>query len=81
MKTNYNYRNLGCGIVLQAVKDFFEPFISVAKKNKILKDLRSGHLVALSDGLSLVVAEQLEKNPKEIAERLGKEKLYEEELV
>lgn len=73
MNTNYNYRELGCGIAHQAAKDYFEPGTTKAMKKKILKDLRSDHLVQLSDGISLVVAEQLEKHPKEIAERLKRE--------
>ena len=76
--TTYNYRNLGCAIVLQAAKDYCDLATTAAMKRKILKDLRSGHLCMLSDGTSLVVAEQLEKNPKEIAIRLKK---YKEELM
>lgn len=72
MKTTYNYRELGCGIVHQAVKDYFDPK-SIDSPKSILKYLRSDYLVQLSDGISLVVAEQLEKHPKEIAERLKKE--------
>lgn len=72
MSTTYNYRNLGCAIVLQATKDYFEETTEMQKA--ILKDLRSGHLIALSDGISLTVAEELENNPKSIAERLGKYK-------
>lgn len=68
--TTYNYRNLGCAIVLQATKDYLTE--TPAMKRAILKDLRSSHLIMLSDGISLVVAEQLEKNPKEIAMRLKK---------
>ena len=78
MKTNYNYKNLGAGIVLQAVKDFFEPDEIYGTRKSILKHLKSPQLVALSDGLSLVAAEQLENNPQEIAERLGREELYEQ---
>lgn len=70
MSTTYNYRNLGCAIVLQATKDYFEETPEMQKV--ILKDLRSGHLIALSDGISLTVAEELENNPKEIGVRLKK---------
>lgn len=77
MNTTYNYRNLGCAIVLQAAKDFCDPVTNTAMRRKILKDLRSGHLIMLSDGISLSVADELEKNPKEIAIRLKK---YKEEL-
>ena len=75
MNTNYNYRNLGCAIVLQATKDYFES--TPAMQRAILKDLRSGHLSMLSDGISLTVADELESNPKEIAIRL---KRYKEEF-
>ena len=77
MSTTYNYRNLGCAIVLRAVKDYCKPKISNAKKGAIMKDLKSDYLIQLSDGLSLTVAEELKKHPKEIAKRLGE---LEEEL-
>lgn len=69
---SYNYRNLGAAIVLQAVKDYLDPKERFGKKTTILKHLKAPGLAALSDGLALVAAEQLKKNPKEIAERLGK---------
>lgn len=72
METTYNYRNLGAAIVLQAVKDMVNPLISWKRKKEILKDLRSEYLIQLSDGLSLVAAEQIETHPIEIAERLGR---------
>jgi uncharacterized protein YeeX (DUF496 family) len=78
MNTTYNYRNLGCAIVLQAVKDYCEPKCSNAMKGAIMKNLKSDYLIQLSDGLSLVAATELQKNPKEIAIRLGK--LEEEDL-
>ena len=74
MRTNYNYRELGCAIVHQAAKDYFDPECIDSPKS-ILNCLRSDHLIQLSDGISLVVAEQLEKHPKEIAERLKREEL------
>jgi hypothetical protein len=73
MSETYNYRNLGAAIVLQAVKDYFDPKERFGKKATIRKHLKAPGLVALSDGLSLVAAEELKKNPKAIAERLGKE--------
>lgn len=72
MNTNYNYKNLGAAIVLEAVKEYFEPKTDDTKKKVILKELRSDYVYQFSGGMSLVVAEQLEKHPKEIAERLGK---------
>jgi hypothetical protein len=77
MNTNYNYRNLGAAIVLQATKDYCNPTTTKAMRKAILKDLHSSHLNQLSDGISLVVAEQLEKHPQEIAKRL---KMCKEEL-
>jgi hypothetical protein len=72
MATTYNYKNLGAAIVLQAVKDIFDPYFTRESTETILKNLRSQHLIQLSDGLSVVVAEQIEKHPFEIAERLGR---------
>lgn len=73
-------RNLACAIVLQAVRDYFtkEEYKTekktesmFAKKRKtILKDLRSPYMEMLSNGTSVVVAEQLEKHPEEIVARM-----------
>lgn len=71
MNTNYNYRNLGAAIALQAAKDYCRPQTTEAMRKAILKDLRSNHLNGLSDGLSLVVADELEKNREEISKRLN----------
>jgi hypothetical protein len=68
----YNVRQLACATILQAVKDYFAT--SERGKNKILKDLRSQWMSDLSNGTSIVVAEQLEKNPKEIKARIQKHK-------
>ena len=68
----YDYKNLGCAIVLEAVKEYFEVGTTDSKKKTILKHLKQDFIVAISDGLSLVVAEQIKKNPKEIAMRLKK---------
>lgn len=76
MNTNENYPNLGAAIVLQATKDYFKS--TKEMKQVILKDLRSDYLYQLSGGASVVVAEQLERHPKEIAKRL---KMYREELM
>lgn len=71
---NYNYRQLGAAIVLEAAKEYFEPQTTEEKKKVILKELRSDQIYQLSSGFSIVAADQLEKHPKEIAERLGKYK-------
>jgi broad-specificity NMP kinase len=61
-------KNLASAITLQAVKDYFQS----AEKGKktILKDLRSPWMIMLTNDASVVVAEQLEKHPEEIRERL-----------
>lgn len=74
---NDAYKNLGCAVVLSLAKWFFENGTSKSRKQTIIKDLKSDYMVAFSDGWSLVVAEQLKKNPKEIAMRLKK---YKEEM-
>jgi hypothetical protein len=66
--TDSAIRNLACAIVLQAVKDYFKT--TPQKQKVILKDLRSPYMDMLTNGTSVVVAEQLEKNPEEIAARI-----------
>lgn len=68
--TNGQARNLACAITLQAVKDYLKEGKTDAKRQAILKELRSPYMQLITDGTSVTVAEQLEKNPKEIAERL-----------
>lgn len=75
-----NIRNLACAIVLQAVRDYFtkEEYKTekkteemFAKKRKtILKDLRSSYMNLITQGTSIIVAEQLELHPEEIAARM-----------
>ena len=71
----HNYRHLAIAMVRQAMKDYFAG--GKARKQAILKELRSDWDDFLTDGLSVMVAEQLEKNPKEIKQRFKK---AEEEL-
>ena len=66
------YKNLGCGVANELVKWFCEKRTTKERKQTILKDLRSDFMVAFSDGRSLEAAEQLEKNPEEVAARLKK---------
>ena len=66
--TERNVRQLSAAVIMQAVRDYLRT--STANKIAILKDLRSDWMCFLSNDMSKVVAEQLEKNPKEIAERL-----------
>ena len=80
--TDKNIHDLACAIVLQAVRDYFtkDKYKSKDKTEKtfpkkqkrILKDLRSEYMNFITDGLSVVVAEKLESNPKEIRARLRK---------
>ena len=65
-----NIRSLTSAIMLQAVKDFARG--SAKNRQAILKDLRSKWMDFISDGFSLIVAEQLEKHPEEIIARMHK---------
>lgn len=85
--TDYAIRQLASAIILQAVRDYFikKEYKTVKKteemfdkkRKEIIKDLRSAYMDMLSNGQSVLVAEQLEKHPEEIAVRLHK---YEEEI-
>lgn len=85
--TDYAIRQLACAITMQAVRDYFikKEYKTVKKteemfdkkRKEIIKDLRSAYMDMLSNGQSVLVAEQLEKHPEEIAVRLHK---YEEEI-
>ena len=61
-----NIRNLAAAVMLQAVRDYFDWDATPEKRAVILKDLRSSWMRFLTDNMSVVVAEQLEKNPDEI---------------
>ena len=63
-------RNLACAIVMQAVKDYISG--TPKKQAEILKDLRSTWMDFITEGTSVLVAEQLELHPQEIAERMCK---------
>ena len=65
-----NIRELTCAITMQAVRDYFDPKVTPKKRAAILKDLRSSWMEAITNGTSVLVAEQLELNPEVIAERL-----------
>lgn len=62
-------RNLACAVLIQAAKDYCQSQDAKIRA-KILKDLRSNWMETLTEGTSIVIAEQLELHPKEIAERL-----------
>ena len=68
---------LATAVIWQAVKDFFR--VSEKKQAVILKDLRSDWMDMFTDGVSVVIAEQLEKHPDEIKARLPKYNSEEEE--
>ena len=64
-----NVRQLAMAILLQATRDYCRNK-SDGNRKAILKDLRSNHMDFVSNGTSIMVADQLEKHPEEIAERL-----------
>lgn len=68
--TNASINELTTAIILQAVRDYFSPKTNQKKQDEILKDLRSPYMDFITNGQSVLVAEQLELHPKEIAERL-----------
>lgn len=70
----YNVRQLGAAVMLQAVRDYFK---SPTKQKVILKDLRSKWMDFLTNGKAAIVAEQLELHPKEIAARLHQQETEE----
>lgn len=65
-----NIKNLASEVMLQAVKDYINWRDTPERCNVVLKDLRSNWMNHFTNGMSLVVAEQLEKHPEEIAERI-----------
>ena len=67
--TDYAVRQLACAVTLQAAKDYCSKRATASKRLAILKDLRSDWMYMLTDGTSIIVADQLEKHPKEIAKR------------
>ena len=67
----HQIRSLAAAVMMQAVNDYFK---YPNEQKLILHDLRSEWMQYLSNGISLTVAEQLEKNPKRIRARLRKYK-------
>ena len=61
-------KNLACAVMLQATKDYFKS--TEPQQRQIIKDLRSTWMEQFSNGLSLVVANELIKNPEKIQERI-----------
>ena len=69
---NVNARQLVASILLQGARDYCRSK-SEKRRRAILKDLRSSHMNFVSDGMSIIVAEQLEKNGEAIKARISKE--------
>lgn len=67
--TEESIRRLAAAVTMQAVRDYFKTKSEKSRKT-ILKDLRSSWMDMLTNGTSINVAEQLEKHPAEIKERL-----------
>lgn len=65
----YNARQLVMTIIYRAAEDYCFTD-SDPKRKAIIKELCSPYMNTVSDGMSVIVAEQLELNPKDIAERL-----------
>ena len=65
--TEADVRELTCAITMQAVKDYFNPKTTPEKQKVILKELRSKWMDFITNGTSIIVAEQLELHPEEIA--------------
>ena len=67
-----NARQLVASIMLQATRDYCRSG-SESRRNAIVKDLRSPHMDFASNGMSIMVADQLEAHPDEIRARINKE--------
>lgn len=67
-----NARQLVMTIIYNAAKDYCQT-TSESKRKAILKDLRSSYMDFASDGMSVITAEQLEKNCDAIKARILKE--------
>ncbi len=68
--SDFAIKHLAAAVTMQAVKDYFDKESTQEERKAILKDLRSNWMRELTNDTSANVAEQLEKHPKEIAERL-----------
>lgn len=65
-------RQLAAAVMLQAVEDYFSKKATPKKRQIILKDLRSRWMQDFTNGISLIVVEQLELHPDEIRARVCK---------
>ena len=75
------FRNLMCAVLNEAVEDYVgKTPLGVKKvmpqylfkKSTILSDLQSPRMVALTDGMSITVADNLKSNAKQIAQNIEK---------
>ena len=62
--------SLAAAVLLQAAKDYCDAK-TPQMKSKIIRELKGDWMIFLTDNFSVVVAEQLQKNEKTIAQRLG----------
>jgi hypothetical protein len=67
---DYGTKRLASAIIMQAVRDFFKG--NKGERKVILRDLCSSYMDLITDGMSVVVAEKLAKNPKSIRAKLRK---------
>ena len=65
-----NYRNLGCAVIREALKEYFE--VDKYGKKSIIEDLKGDWMDWFTDGLSIVAAQHLESNPRAIQKVLKK---------
>ena len=68
MYTN-NYKQLGYAIVLQAAKDYLSTR-DQSTKNKILRELRNNYMILISGGVSPILADKLQSEPKQVRSRI-----------
>ena len=68
--TDKNIKSLAIATIWMAVRDYFDT--TPERRRIILKDLRSPWMDLFTNGMSVIVAEQLELHPKEIETRLRK---------
>jgi hypothetical protein len=67
-----NARQLIASVLLQGVRDYCKAD-DEPKRKAILKELRSSHMDFVSNGMSIITAEQLEKNCEAIKTRITNE--------
>lgn len=67
-----NYKALGCAVITQAIKDYFNKETDKEEKKEIIRDLKSPWMDYLTNGLSLMAAQQLKENPGAICRKLRK---------